>query len=222
MSLRKRGSVWFIDFRAPNGERVRRSTETENKAQAQELHDRLKSETWRLQKLGDRPKRIWEDAVVRWVVETKHKASHEGDLGKLRWLDKFLAGMELTNINRALIDRIIEAKLAEGVTNATVNRHLALVRAILRRCHREWEWLDRAPAVRLLKEPTERIRLPGDGVAERAAGASEGHGDIQPSDGATGRERDGTDLATGRSGTEAGLGASRSGEGAEGNSGALQ
>jgi integrase len=159
MSLRKRGSVWFIDFRAPNGERVRRSTETENKAQAQELHDKLKSETWRLQKLGDRPKRIWEDAVVRWVVETKHKASHEGDLGKLRWLDKFLAGMELTNINRALIDRIIEAKLAEGVTNATVNRHLALVRAILRRCHREWEWLDRAPAVRLLKEPTERIRF---------------------------------------------------------------
>ena len=40
MSLRKRGSVWFIDFRTPNGERIRRSTETENKAPAKELHDK--------------------------------------------------------------------------------------------------------------------------------------------------------------------------------------
>jgi integrase len=44
-------------------------------------------------------------------------------------------------------------------SNATVNRTLALVRAILRRCHREWEWLGRIPAVRLLKEPTRRIRF---------------------------------------------------------------
>jgi integrase len=159
MSLRKRGSVWFIDFRTPNGERIRRSTETENKAQAKELHDKLKAETWRLQKLGDRPKRIWEDAVVRWLKETAHKATHDEDISKLRWLDKFLAGTELININRALIDRITDAKRAEGGSNATVNRTLALLRAILRRCHRDWEWLDRAPAVRLLKEPTLRIRF---------------------------------------------------------------
>jgi integrase len=159
MSLRKRGSVWLIDFRAPNGERVRRSTETENKAQAQELHDKLKSETWRLQKLGDRPKRIWQDAVVRWLKETAHKATHDEDIAKLRWLDKFLAGTELTNINRATVDRITDAKVAEGATPAPVNRTLALLRAILRRCHRDWEWLDRAPAVRLLKEPTRRIRF---------------------------------------------------------------
>ena len=159
MSLRRRGQTWFIDIRTPSGERIRRSTETESKAQAQELHDRLKAEAWRIDKLGERPKRIWEDAVVRWVNETKHKASHEGDLGKLRWLDKHLAGRELTSINREAIDRIKQAKLDEGVSNATVNRHLALVRAILRRCHREWEWLDRCPAVRLLKEPTERIRF---------------------------------------------------------------
>ena len=52
MSLRKRGSVWWIDFAAPNGERVRRSAETDNKAQAQELHDKLKSEVWGSRNLG--------------------------------------------------------------------------------------------------------------------------------------------------------------------------
>lgn len=77
MSLRKRGSVWWIDFHAPNGERIRRSTETNNKAQAKELHDKLKAETWRLQKLGDRPKRYWEDAVLKFLKEAANKATHE-------------------------------------------------------------------------------------------------------------------------------------------------
>jgi len=77
MSLRKLGTVWWIDFHSPNGERIRRSTETENKAQAKELHDKLKAETWRLQKLGERPKRYWEDAVLKFLDETADKASFE-------------------------------------------------------------------------------------------------------------------------------------------------
>ena len=147
MSLRKRGTVWWIDFVTPNGERVRRSAETPSKGQAQELHDKLKAEAWRLQKLGDRPRRLWNDAVVRWLKETNHKATHEGDKATLRWLDPYLNGRPLDTINRAMIDGITQAKLATGVANATVNRTLALVRAVLRRCERDWEWIDRAPAV---------------------------------------------------------------------------
>lgn len=158
MSLRKRGSVWWIDFVSPNGERVRRSAETSNKAHAQELHDKLKAEVWRIDKLGDRPTRYWNEAVVRWFKEQGHKASIEADKVHLRWLDKHLRGRDLAAINRALIDRITEAKLREGVKNATVNRVLEILRAILRRCVDEWEWLDRAPRVRMLKEPTRRIR----------------------------------------------------------------
>jgi integrase len=92
------------------------------------------------------------------VKEQKHKATHDADKAKLRWLHKHLGGKWLDAINRALIDQIIEAKLAEGRSNATVNRHLALVRAILRECAHEWEWLDNAPSIRMLKEPTRRIR----------------------------------------------------------------
>lgn len=161
MSLikRKKSSVWWIDFVAPNGERIRRSTETTDRKQAEELHDKLKSEVWRLQRLGDRPKRTWQDAVVRWLREQAHKASIRDDKRMLRWLHRFLADRELESINRAMIEAIIEAKQAEGCSNATVNRHLALLRSILRRCLRDWEWLDRAPAIRLLKEPTRRIRF---------------------------------------------------------------
>ena len=159
MAIRKRGSVWWIDFVAPNGERVRRTTETDNKAQAVELHDKLKAEVWRIDKLGERPRRIWNDAVIRWLKEQSHKASIESNKIHLRWLDKHLSGRDLETINRTLIDRITETKLAEDVTNATVNRVLEVLRAILRRCVEEWEWIDKAPKIRMLKEPTRRIRF---------------------------------------------------------------
>ncbi len=125
----------------------------------QALHDKLRSEVWRLQKLGCRPRRLWQDAAVRWLREQSHKASLEDDKEKLRWLDRYLANRELESINRALIDAITEEKRADGCSTATVNRTLALIRAILRKCARDWEWLDRAPAIRLLKEPTRRIRF---------------------------------------------------------------
>lgn len=158
MGIRKRGSVWWIDFTTPTGERVRRSAETGNKAEATEYHDRLKAEAWRQQKLDEVPSRTWNDAVVRWCKEQSHKATAQEDKAKLRWLDQHLGGKELDTITRDMIERISQAKLADQCSNATVNRTLALVRSILRKCVREWQWLDRAPTVRMLKEPTRRIR----------------------------------------------------------------
>lgn len=159
MPLYKRGSTWWVDVVVPNGERIRRSTGTESKTLAQEFHDKLKAEVWRISKLGEKPRHIWNEAVVRWLKEQSHKATIEMDKIHLRWLDAFLNGKPLDTISRSMIDKITEAKLAEGVTNATVNRVLEILRAILRRCVNEWEWLDKAPMVRMLKEPTRRIRF---------------------------------------------------------------
>ena len=159
MSLCKRGSTWWIDVTAPNGERIRRSTGTSDKALAKQYHDQFKAELWRIVKLGERPRKTWNDAVVRWLKEKSHKATAKEDVGKLKWLDTFLRDKYLDQIGRTMVDRITDTKLAQGHSNATVNRTLELVRAILRKCVREWEWLERAPSVRMLKEPSRRVRF---------------------------------------------------------------
>ena len=159
MSLCKRGGVWWIDVRTPTGERVRRTTGTANKALAQEFHDRFKAELWRIGNLGEKPRRTWNEAVVRWIKEKSHKATAKEDINMLRRLDPFLRGKDLNTITRATIDAITDKKLASGCSNATVNRTLALLRAILRKCADEWEWLDRAPKVRMLRESKRRIRF---------------------------------------------------------------
>ena len=167
MSLRKRGGTWWVDVAAPNGERIRRTTGTANKALAQELHDRTKSELWRIAKLGEKPRHTWNDAVVRWLKEKSHKATVKGDVNLFRWLDPFLSGKDLAIITRATLDEITDEKLAQGCSNATVNRTLGLLRAILRKCVNDWEWLDKAPSVRMLKEPARRIRFLTHDEAQR-------------------------------------------------------
>jgi integrase len=167
MSIVKRGNTWWIDIVAPNGQRIRRTTKTEQKELAQEYHDRLKVELWRVHHLGERTRHTWNEAVVRWLKEQSHKATIETDKIHFRWLDRFLGGQYLDAINRDLIDKITDVKIAEGVSNATVNRVMEVLRAVLRKCVNEWEWLDRAPFIKMLKEPTRRIRYLTQNEAQR-------------------------------------------------------
>lgn len=157
MSLFKRGSTWWIDFTTPSGERVRRSAETGSKAEAQELHDRLKAERWRIQKLGDRPKYTWDDAGYKWLTEMTHKRTHNGDMRKLAWLQQFLRSKVLAEITRDQITAIGECKMAEA-SGPTANRYLALIRSILRRACFEWEWIDKVPKVKMYRESKSRVR----------------------------------------------------------------
>ena len=166
MALYKRGNLWWTRFTAPNGERISQSTGTDEKKQAQEFEDHLKSEAWRVYKLGEKPRRTWRETVVRWLHEKAHKADAKKDLGKLRWLDQYLGRFYLDEINRDVIDRIKAAKAKEA-SLSTANRYLALIRAILRMARDEWEWVDHIPAVKLYKEPRKRIRWLTPDDAER-------------------------------------------------------
>jgi integrase len=159
MALYKRGAIWWIRFTSPEGRQIRKSAQTTDKQQAQEFHDQLKADSWRWRKLGEKPRYRWETAVERWLTEkTREKASLVDFVSILRWLHPHLYGKYLDEIKRDVLDSVTQAKLDEGVANATVNRVLQVLRAILRRAEREWEWLDRAPAVRLLPELKRRVR----------------------------------------------------------------
>jgi integrase len=121
------------------------------------LHDKLKAEAWRMQKLGEKPKYTWDDAGVQWLKETEHKRTHVEDAKKLMWLQQFLRGRVLAEITREEIVVIGERKKTEA-SGPTANRYLALIRAILRKACFEWEWINKAPKVKLYKESKRRVR----------------------------------------------------------------
>ncbi len=158
MSLYKRkdSSVWWVKFHQ-SGKVVQRSTGTTDKVKAQEYHDRLKASLWDQERLGIRPRYSWQQAAVRWIEETSHKATHKDDIAKLKWLHSLLGGLMLDEVTLDVIARIKEARL-KVASKSTANRYLALVRAVLKRSVEEWEWLDKVPKVRLFQEPKGRTR----------------------------------------------------------------
>ncbi len=157
MSIYKRGNMWWIRFTTPGGKLVRQSAQTRDKQAAQEYHDQLKAESWRVAKLGQKPNRTWDEAAYRWLQETQQKKSHDSDVFIVKWLQPFLSKKPLCEITRDLVTEIAEIKCKKA-SPSTANRVIALIRAILRRAEREWEWLDKAPVLRMYKEPKHRVR----------------------------------------------------------------
>lgn len=176
MSLyrRKDSPVWWVDI-THKGKRIQRSTGTPDQAKAAEYHDKLKAALWDKERLGIKPRYLWQDAVVRYVRETTYKASRFADCARLRWLDGRLRNVALADINRDLLERLIAEKIQSDVQPATVNRILQLVRAILRKAAHEWEWIDRVPAFRFLKEPKRRVRFLTRDEADRLIAALPAH-----------------------------------------------
>jgi integrase len=158
MSLYKRkdSAAWWIKITI-GGKTIQRSTGTNDKIEAQELHDKLKTQLWEQERLGVKAKHSWQEAVVRWINETSDKATHGEDKSKLHWLHDYLGELMRDEINLDAIDIIRSAKLKEA-SKATTNRYLALVRSILIRARDEWEWVDKAPKIRLFKETNDRER----------------------------------------------------------------
>lgn len=157
MGVYKRGDVWWIGFVTASGQRIQESSGTADRKAAEELHDRRKAEMWRIERLGEKPVRRWEEAVVQWLKEKGHKASLEKDKEIFRWVDRWLQGKELSKINRELLFRIAEAK-AEESHESTANRYMALIRAVLKLACEVWEWTERVPKVPMYKLRNRRVR----------------------------------------------------------------
>lgn len=178
MSIFRRGSVWYADFTAPDGKRIKQSLGTEDKRQAQELHDRLKSEQWRIERLGDFPDVTFDDACLRWLEEKAHKKSLDADKGRIGfWLIHF-QGVLLRSISEAKIyaavskmtnrkhrdnweskasslkkrGDVVEPFVEVPVSISTKAKHLALMKAIMRAAERDWKWIERGPVIKVPQE----------------------------------------------------------------------
>jgi hypothetical protein len=112
---------------------------------------------------------LWDEACIRWLQENQGKKSLDSDKIKIRLLPE-LRGLLLEDISRDLIHSVVNRKTCSG---STKNRYFALIRAILNKCVNEWDWLDKAPKLKLHKEPKKRIRWLYPEEAQRLVNALE-------------------------------------------------
>ncbi|WP_082710135.1 MULTISPECIES: tyrosine-type recombinase/integrase [Burkholderia] len=177
MPIRKRkgSDIWHVDIRTPGGGRIRQTTGTTNRKEAQEFHDKLKHEAWRVVKLGERPARMFDEAALRFLEESAGRTCAHDNVNKrihIRHFRQFFAGRRLDSITR---DEIFAAlpqhngctKAIRPLTATTKNRYLGTMRALLNAAANEWGWLDKAPKLSELAMPPKRIRWITRGEAHR-------------------------------------------------------
>lgn len=193
MSITLRGGVWHCHFVTPSGKRIRQSLGTGDKKQAQELHDRLKAEAWRVDKIGELPTRTFEECCIRWIREKEHKRSLDDDKTKIEYFLKHFSGRDVSTITAEqvydAVSRMVNRKhiqvwesrrdaairrgkqpppyVEKTVSQATKSQHLSFMRSLLKTAANDWGWIKSAPVIKTKKPISKRIRWLTREEAER-------------------------------------------------------
>ena len=149
---------WWISATLPNGKRIRQSAGTECREDAEALLAKLILDAYKELHFGIKPQRTWQEAVVRFLEVKSHLRDVKNYRGICRQLHAYLGEMMLDQINGDIIWHIVQSEMKRGIKVATVNRHLAVMRAILRMARDEWQWINTMPKIRLLSGEVERDR----------------------------------------------------------------
>ncbi|ENS4586645.1 site-specific integrase [Salmonella enterica] len=184
MSLFRRGEIWYASYSLPVGRRIKESLGTSDKRLATELHDKRKAELWRVDRLGDFPDVMFDDACMRWLEEKAEKKSLKDDRSRMAfWLAHF-EGVRLKDVTEqkiySAVNKMSNRKQleiwkikaavaqkngepapvysAKPVTTSTKAKHLALMKAILRAAERDWKWLEKAPVIKIPSVRNKRVR----------------------------------------------------------------
>lgn len=146
MSLYKRAGTphWWCRFQL-DGREVRLSTRTADRRQAEEFETLARARAYRQIRLGERADYPWKDAARRWLAESRQR-SKEKDEAIIAWLNQHLADASVQAITREVVEELRALK-AEETSEATADRYMALLRAILRKCADDWGVLEKAPKV---------------------------------------------------------------------------
>lgn len=160
MPIFKRGKKYWVDISAPDGTRIRRSTGTEEKLKAQQLHDKIKHELWAVANLDKRPERLFDELLILALRDAEDQASYTNKQTYARyWLDLFGGRIVSSITSEEITDNMPTHNLItrKRLANGTKNRYRSFIMRGFSLADKSG-WLDRKPYSQSLREPKVRVR----------------------------------------------------------------
>ncbi len=163
--LIKRAGIWHVDKQI-SGRRICQSTGSNQLAEAERFLARLIEESRQAVIYGVRPKRTFEQAAAKFVLENQHKRSIQQDVGRLKQLMPWIGDIQLSRLHIGVLQPWIEYRRKQGVAVGTINHGLKITRRILNLAASEWmdgnglTWLQVAPKIKLLPDLNKRQPYP--------------------------------------------------------------
>jgi integrase len=157
---RKDSAVWWVSLTDPSGKRVRRSTGTTDKREADALESKWRLEAYRVRNWDEQPSGTFEELMVQYLKSTeKDKRSADKDRTRARNLRQSFAGKTVHELSAKDVRAYVVLRKEQGRSNATINRDLALLSAAINFANREWDWdIPNVARGRKLKEAEGRDR----------------------------------------------------------------
>jgi integrase len=156
---KKKDSPYYYTRFSYCGVRVQESTRATTRQEAQRYEDKRRQDIREQFTYGNKPKKTWLEAERRFLEESKHKRSIRHDADKFEYLEKHFSKLYLHEIDKEAIENVAKIKEKEGsFTSATINRMLALIKTVLNKAYKEWDWVDKIPHIRMRSEENSRIR----------------------------------------------------------------
>ncbi len=163
--LIRRGEVWYVDKHIGK-RRIRKSTGTGDRHEAEMILARWVEEDRLAAIFGVRPKRSFEEAAARFILEHRHKRSLGDDIQRLQNLMPWIGSEPLDRIHMGTLQSWIDHRLEQGRAAATINQGLQIVRRILNLAARRWRdengltWLMTVPEIAFLPDRQKRQPYP--------------------------------------------------------------
>ena len=151
---------WYADFTDASGRRVKRSTRTVDRKEAEALLAKWKLEAHRQAMWDEEPTRLYDDLMLCYLQgPSTEKRAHQRDLYAAKRLTPFFQGKMLNELGAADIQAYIDRRRGEGVGPATINKELNLLSAALKYARQRLEWDIPNPVQGMrLKKPEGRVR----------------------------------------------------------------
>ncbi|HKQ30817.1 MAG TPA: site-specific integrase [Burkholderiales bacterium] len=157
---RKDSPVWWVSYTDPSGKRVRRSTETTERKEAEALEAKWNLETFHCKHWGVEPSRTFDELMLAYLKATQQeKRAADRDTTSAKHLKAAFSGRELSGLTVADVRVYIDERRQKGIEPGTINREVGLLSAAINYAQREWGWKIPNPAARRrLREPEGRAR----------------------------------------------------------------
>lgn len=151
--------IWWASYTDASGQRIRRSTGTANRKEAEALEAKWKLEAFQQKQWGKEQERSIEEVMLAFLKAKSDKRSHADDKLFANRFRRMLAGRTIQSLKPADIEGYIVARKGGGVSNSTINRELAFLSACINYCRSSLGWEMPNPITgRKLKEPEGRLR----------------------------------------------------------------
>ena len=158
---RKDSPVWWVSYTSSGGKRVRRSTWTTDRKEADALEAKWKLEAFRHQQWDEQPARTFDELMLRFMKETmdRRRTGERRVKIAIKPLYHAFSGRDVTRLRVVEVRAYIRQRKEAGLAASTINKEVGFLSAAINHARKEWGWdIPNAAQGQRLTEPPGRVR----------------------------------------------------------------